>query len=103
MATPERAFWPLTPRPPVLPLPEPIPRPTRTRSLEAPSLSLISSSFMMISSASLVVDAANEMLDRTDHGANRRGILQGAKKEHLVVAATDQDLALDGREGDGAT
>src|SRR5579863_6697453 len=31
MATPVRAFWPLTPRPAVLPLPEPMPRPTRMR------------------------------------------------------------------------
>ena len=29
MRTPERAVWPLPPRPPVLPLPEPMPRPTR--------------------------------------------------------------------------
>ncbi len=28
-ATPERAVWPLPPRPLVLPLPEPMPRPTR--------------------------------------------------------------------------
>ena len=33
MATPERLFWPFWPRPPVLPLPEPMPRPTRMRLL----------------------------------------------------------------------
>ncbi len=33
MATPERDFWPLTPRPAVLPVPEPMPRPTRLRRL----------------------------------------------------------------------
>ena len=32
MRTPERAFWPLPPRPPVLPLPEPMPRPMRLRA-----------------------------------------------------------------------
>ena len=34
---PERAFWPLCPRPDVLPLPEPWPRPTRLRSRWLPS------------------------------------------------------------------
>src|ERR1700724_2989828 len=38
MATPERAFWPFTPRPAVLPLPEPGPRPTRMRFLVEPGL-----------------------------------------------------------------
>src|SRR5690606_2049762 len=46
MATPVRDFWPFTPRPPVLPLPEPGPRPTRMRPLVEPgrgasSLSLV--------------------------------------------------------------
>src|SRR3546814_8641369 len=34
MLTPERAFAPFCPRPAVLPLPEPMPRPTRMRSEE---------------------------------------------------------------------
>ena len=33
MRTPERAVWPLPPRPACLPLPEPMPRPTRIRFL----------------------------------------------------------------------
>ena len=33
MRTPERAVWPLPPRPPVLPAPEPMPRPMRKRFL----------------------------------------------------------------------
>ena len=41
MATPERDFCPLIPRPPVFPFPEPIPRPTRVRALRAPLLSEI--------------------------------------------------------------
>ena len=39
MRTPERAVWPLPPRPPVLPLPEPMPRPMRLRALREPALS----------------------------------------------------------------
>src|SRR5262249_36286962 len=46
MRTPERAVCPLPPRPPVLPQPEPIPRPTRWRLLRAPGLSASSCSFM---------------------------------------------------------
>src|SRR5690606_1123737 len=48
MATPERDFWPLTPRPPVLPLPEPGPRPMRRRFLCEPSLSRTSFSFICL-------------------------------------------------------
>src|ERR1700747_959996 len=48
--TPLRAFWPFTPRPAVLPLPEPGPRPTRIRFLAAPSLSRISLSLVMVAS-----------------------------------------------------
>src|SRR3954452_20154556 len=44
--TPERALAPFWPRPAVLPLPEPMPRPTRMRPLRAPWLSLSSLSFM---------------------------------------------------------
>src|SRR3569623_792838 len=46
METPSRLFWPLTPRPPVLPLPAPMPRPTRILDLRAPALSRSSFSFM---------------------------------------------------------
>src|ERR671917_598258 len=47
MLTPERLVWPFCPRPAVLPLPEPMPRPTRMRLLRAPLLSLSSFSFMV--------------------------------------------------------
>src|SRR5438477_5278876 len=47
MRTPERAVWPLPPRPAVLPLPEPMPRPTRIRFLRETALSEISLSFIV--------------------------------------------------------
>src|SRR5690606_20497970 len=47
-ATPERDFWPLMPRPAVLPLPEPGPRATRFFVRFAPSLSRISCSFISL-------------------------------------------------------
>src|SRR5260370_17794530 len=47
MRTRERAVWPLPPRPGVLPLPEPMPRPTRMRFLREPVLSAISLSFIV--------------------------------------------------------
>src|ERR1700736_5915564 len=50
MATPVRAFCPLTPRPAVLPLPDPGPRPTRIRLLVDPGRGA--------SSLSLVIDAS---------------------------------------------
>src|SRR5438270_10827713 len=54
MLTPERALAPFWPRPAVLPSPEPMPRPTRTRDCRAPLLSLISFSFMSLHSLSLL-------------------------------------------------
>src|SRR5277367_3667734 len=67
MRTPERAVWPLPPRPDCLPLPEPMPRPTRMRDFDDPGLSLISLSFMAASL--LAVDDAHEMRDLGDHAA----------------------------------
>src|SRR5919107_2412093 len=92
IATPVRAFWPLTPRPPVLPLPEPMPRPTRMRFLVAPSLSRISLSFMTLSS--LPVDNAHEVLDLLDHAAHRRGVGKRRGPMELVELQADQRLAL---------
>src|ERR1700734_4070648 len=93
MRTPERAVWPLPPRPAVLPLPEPMPRPTRIRFLREPALSAISLSFIvrfLLSWAPdrnrkpasafrdhaplFLVDDADEMLNLGDHAANRRGV-----------------------------
>src|SRR5947209_8527184 len=54
MLTPDRALAPFCPRPAVLPSPEPMPRPTRTRPCRAPLLSLSSLSFMSLHSLSLL-------------------------------------------------
>src|SRR3954452_10500583 len=98
MRTPERAVWPLPPRPACLPLPEPMPRPTRIRFLREPALSAISLSFiakfpylgsMILTEfgphfrdhappclSCLLANDADEMLNLGDHAANRRSILQ---------------------------
>src|SRR5476649_1433461 len=83
MATPLRDFWPLTPRPAVLPLPEPIPRPTRIRLLRAPSLSAILLSFIVLPFAPgprkasvLLLYDAHQVLHLVDHAAHRRRVLE---------------------------
>ena len=87
MATPVRAFWPLTPRPAVLPLPDPMPRPTRMRAFREPGLSAISLSFMTLLP---FLDHADEVADLVDHAAHGRGVLQRAPAADLVEAEADQ-------------
>src|SRR5262249_44556556 len=107
MRTPERAVWPLPPRPPVLPLPEPMPRPMRMRALRAPALSEISCSFITLSSCRttgtspaiaisklLALDHAHQMLNLGDHAARLRGIGQFRNAADAVEAEADQRLAL---------
>src|ERR1700761_9361929 len=94
MRTPERAVWPLPPRPEVLPLPEPMPRPTRIRFLREPALSAISLSFILIFLALLPVDDANEMLNLGDHAANLRRVLKLGHAADLVELQPDQGVAL---------
>src|SRR5437868_696791 len=91
-ATPVRAFWPFTPRPEVLPLPEPMPRPTRMRALRDPALSLNSLSFIAISSR--LVDDANEVTDLGDHAAGGRRIDQRRLPPDAVEAEALQRRAL---------
>src|SRR3546814_6891068 len=55
--TPERLFWPFWPRPAVLPLPEPMPRPTRIRPLRAPLLSRRSLSLIVMVALAFAVFA----------------------------------------------
>src|SRR5258707_14522407 len=93
MRTPERAGWPLPPRPAVLPLPEPMPRPTRMRFLREPALSAISLSFIALSPLFLV-DNADEVLNLGDHAANRRGVLQLGDAADLVEFQADQRRTL---------
>src|SRR5579863_8187006 len=93
MRTPERAVWPLPPRPEVLPLPEPMPRPTRIRFLREPALSAISLSFMVLFLL-LLADDADEMLNLGDHAANFRRIAQFGNATDLVELQSDQRRAL---------
>src|SRR5690606_1835917 len=81
---PERANWPLWPRPAVLPRPEPIPRPTRIRSLRAPSAGLMSFRRMTC----LLLDS-NQVVHLVDQTAHARGILELA---HIVDLAQAQRL-----------
>src|SRR5918994_5814484 len=87
--TPERLFWPFWPRPAVLPSPEPMPRPTRTRPLRAPLLSRISFSFILLHSLSLLSRYSlspegergllcdrHHMLHLADHAAHLGGVVE---------------------------
>src|SRR5689334_16622284 len=94
MRTPERAVWPLPPRPDCLPLPEPMPRPTRMRFLREPALSAISLSFIALLLILLLVDDANEMVNLQDHAAHRRSIRQFAGAADLVELEPDQRRTL---------
>src|SRR5271169_4000388 len=102
MRTPERAVWPLPPRPDCLPLPEPMPRPTRVRACEEPGLSVMPLSFMVFMSSHAVNDA-HEMRDLGDHAASGGRIEDGGAPADLVEAETDEGPALLGRAPDGAT
>src|SRR5687768_12951701 len=81
MLTPERALAPFWPRPAVLPLPEPMPRPTRIRPLRAPALSRRSLSFMSLHSLSLQVarwglfDHRHHVRQLGDRAADLGGVL----------------------------
>src|SRR5690606_38781972 len=81
---PERAFWPLVPRPAVLPWPEPWPRPTRLRFFVAPSSGRRSCSFMF---SLLHFFDSHQVLDLGHHTANLRrvGLL-----DSLVVSTSTQ-------------
>src|SRR5215831_1206681 len=112
MRTPVRAVWPLPPRPPVLPFPDPMPRPTRMRAVRAPALSEISLSFMSCSLygrqttddrgrmrlssviCRLFSDYAHEMRDFGDHAPRRRRVLQFAHATDAIESEADKGLAL---------
>src|SRR5690606_13478081 len=107
MDTPERLFWPFWPRPPVLPLPEPMPRPTRIRLLRAPALSRMSLSFISLHSLSLCsrhpavpsssgrrqsVDHRNHVRQLGDRAADLRSVLELDHTMHFSQAETGKDL-----------
>src|ERR1700684_3917484 len=96
MRTPERAVWPLPPRPAGLPLPEPMPRPTRVRFLREPTLSAISLSFIALSPyfQLFLADDADEMLNLGDHAADTGSVMQLGDPADLVELEADQRLAL---------
>src|SRR5688572_25572484 len=66
---PERARWPLWPRPAVLPQPEATPRPTRWRDCLEPAAGLSEFSFMICSlSSGLDPDQVVDLVDHAAHG-----------------------------------
>src|SRR5271166_4612187 len=93
MRTPERAVWPLPPRPACLPLPDPMPRPTRMRGFDDPGLSLTSLSFMGQRSLP-AVDDTHEMRDLGDHAAVGGCVDYARTASDPVEAEALQRLAL---------
>src|SRR5262249_34676152 len=75
----------------VLPLPDPMPRPTRMRRLRAPALSAIWLSFIVRSLSGFL--GAHEVAHLVDHAAHRRRVLEDAAAMALV-----QSQALQGGE-----
>src|SRR5262245_35792842 len=109
MRTPERAVCPLPPRPPVLPEPEPMPRPMRWRLLRAPGRSESSCSFIVASSPFgvmpglvpamtkrplLLVHQPHEVLHLRDHAARLRRIRHLGYAADMVEAQAHQRLTL---------
>src|SRR5450432_1827443 len=70
---PERDFWPLCPRPAVLPRPEPMPRPTRRRAFLLPSAGLMVFIRITMSSAVRFGDF-DHVRDLADHAAGFRRV-----------------------------
>src|SRR6185437_7177368 len=105
MATPVRAVWPLPPRPPVLPTPEPMPRPTRVRFLLEPGLSRSSFRRVIIEvlfSPALFADDANEVRNLVDHAAHFRRVLERRALAHLIEPEADKRSPLVRRTAGGA-
>src|SRR5579859_6973054 len=64
MLPPVRAFWPLVPRPAVLPRPEPCPRPTRLSALCEPGAGRKSESF---TDSLLYLHQVNHLMDHATY------------------------------------
>src|SRR5439155_3670242 len=75
---PERDFWPLWPRPAVLPSPEPMPRPTRRRAFLAPAAGLIVfnriSVLPFLPASSRRLADLQQVADLADHSSRRRRV-----------------------------
>src|SRR6188474_2096747 len=80
-----------------------MPRPTRLRLFRAPSLSVISFSFMIVSPGSLVFDDADQVADLGDHATHGRRVFERTDAVHLVEAEADQGLFLTCRATDRRT
>src|SRR5688572_26118319 len=80
---PARDFWPLWPRPAVLPRPEPMPRPTRRRGFFEPAAGL-----MVFSSMALFLDL-HQVVHPVDHSAHGRGVLH---LDGVLTVAQTQSL-----------
>src|SRR3990167_165548 len=89
--TPVRAVWPLPPRPPVFPLPDPIPRLTRIFLRRAPSLSRISFNFIV-----LTLFHFYHMLNFFNHSTNRRRILKFTGASDFIQTKATKDCSLFG-------
>src|SRR3982751_5205246 len=85
---PARDFWPLWPRPAVLPRPEPMPRPTRRRAFLLPSAGLIEFSSMssVLLSVARSSEHRHEVRDLVDHPAHGRGVFEGRLAIELAQA-----------------
>src|ERR1700756_2642268 len=102
---PERDFWPFWPRPAVLPLPEPWPRPTRFRSRWLPSAGF--SSWRVSSVSELVESVMRRLLLHRDHGCDaaqhalegRRILMHGALPD-TAQAERPQRAAVFGTRAD---
>src|SRR6185503_4201329 len=101
--TPERDLAPFWPRPAVLPSPEPMPRPTRTRDWRAPLLSLISLSFMLctrfrfcraVERMKLGRFDVDQMLNLLDLAADLGRVVDFDRAAELVQPEADERRAL---------
>src|SRR5512139_506708 len=99
---PARDFWPLWPRPAVLPRPEPMPRPTRRLACLAPVAGLIELSCICCSSSVGALQHLHQVGNLVDHAAHRGGVLQHALAVELAQAEAAHGVAVRGLAADRA-
>src|SRR6185437_1829153 len=100
---PERDFWPFWPRPDVLPLPEPSPRPIRLRSRWLPSAgrSWCSPGAAVVSSAIDLLHL-HERVHAPQHALQHRGVVADGLGVDLAQAERAQRAAMLGPDAGGA-